>query len=37
MVIDEDISFEMLLGRLLKEKNKTVATAESCTVVTLHI
>jgi nicotinamide-nucleotide amidase len=31
MVIDEDISFEMLLGRLLKEKNKTVATAESCT------
>jgi nicotinamide-nucleotide amidase len=31
MVIDEDISFEMLLGRLLKQKNKTVATAESCT------
>lgn len=31
MVIDEDISFEMLLGRLLKERNKTVATAESCT------
>ena len=31
MVIDEDISFEILLGRLLKEKNKTVATAESCT------
>ncbi|MEP6466564.1 MAG: CinA family nicotinamide mononucleotide deamidase-related protein [Parafilimonas sp.] len=31
MAIDEDISFEMLLGRLLKERNKTVATAESCT------
>lgn len=31
IVIDEDISFEVLLGRLLKEKNKTVATAESCT------
>ena len=31
MVVDEDISFEMLLSRLLKEKNKTVATAESCT------
>ncbi len=31
MVIDEDISFEVLLGRLLKEKNKTVSTAESCT------
>lgn len=31
MVIDEDISFEVLLGRLLKERNKTVATAESCT------
>jgi nicotinamide-nucleotide amidase len=31
MVVDEDISFEMLLGRLLKERNKTVATAESCT------
>lgn len=31
MVIDEDISFEVLLGRLLKEQNKTVATAESCT------
>jgi len=31
MVIDEDISFEMLLGRLLKKQNKTVATAESCT------
>lgn len=31
IVIDEDISFEVLLGRLLKEKNKTVSTAESCT------
>ena len=31
MVIDEDISFEVLLGRLLKERNKTAATAESCT------
>ena len=31
IVIDEDISFEVLLGRLLKETNKTVSTAESCT------
>ena len=31
MVIDEDISFEVLLGRLLKETGKTVSTAESCT------
>ncbi|MBS1746642.1 MAG: CinA family nicotinamide mononucleotide deamidase-related protein [Bacteroidetes bacterium] len=31
MAIEEDISFEILLGRLLKEKNKTVSTAESCT------
>jgi nicotinamide-nucleotide amidase len=31
MAIDEDISFEILLGRLLKEKRKTVSTAESCT------
>ena len=30
-VIDEDISLEVLLGRLLSEKNKTVSTAESCT------
>lgn len=29
--IDEDITFEVLLGRLLKQQNKTVATAESCT------
>jgi nicotinamide-nucleotide amidase len=31
LAVDEDIPFENLLGRLLKEKNKTVATAESCT------
>ena len=31
LAIDEDIPFEILLGRLLKEKNKTVSTAESCT------
>jgi len=31
IAIDEDISFEVLLGRLLKEKGKTVSTAESCT------
>ena len=31
MAIDEDITFEVLLGRLLKNKHKTVATAESCT------
>lgn len=30
-VVDEDISLELLLGRLLKERNKTVSTAESCT------
>ena len=29
--IDEDITFEVLLSRLLKGKNKKVATAESCT------
>ena len=29
--IDEDITFEVLLGRLLNQKNKTVSTAESCT------
>lgn len=29
--IDEDISFEVLLGRILKQKNKTISTAESCT------
>ncbi len=31
LAIDEDIPFEILLGRLLKEKNRTVSTAESCT------
>ncbi len=31
LAVDEDIPFEILLGRLLKEKNKTVSTAESCT------
>jgi len=31
LVIDEDITLEVLIGRLLKERNKTVATAESCT------
>lgn len=31
MAIDEDITFEILLGRLMKEKGKTVSTAESCT------
>ena len=31
MVVDEDISFEILLGRLLRQKGKTVSTAESCT------
>lgn len=31
LAVDEDIPFEILLGRLLKEKNKTLSTAESCT------
>ena len=31
LVSDEDISMEQVVGRLLKEKGKTVATAESCT------
>ncbi len=31
LVVDEDIALEALTGRLLKENNKTVATAESCT------
>ncbi len=31
LAVDEDIPFEILLGRFLKEKNKTVTTAESCT------
>ncbi|MFX6226061.1 CinA family protein, partial [Acinetobacter baumannii] len=31
MVIDEDLPMEAVVGKLLKEKNKPVATAESCT------
>jgi nicotinamide-nucleotide amidase len=31
MVIDEDITLQEAVGRLLISKNKTVATAESCT------
>jgi nicotinamide-nucleotide amidase len=31
LVIDEDIPMELAVGRLLKEKGKTVTTAESCT------
>ena len=31
LVTDEDLSMEQVIGRLLKENGKTVATAESCT------
>ena len=31
LVIDEDIPMELAVGKLLKQKGKTVATAESCT------
>jgi nicotinamide-nucleotide amidase len=31
LVVDEDIPMEVLIGRLLKEKNKTLSVAESCT------
>jgi nicotinamide-nucleotide amidase len=31
MVIDSDLSMQEVLGKLLKERNKTVSTAESCT------
>ena len=31
LVADEDLSMEQVVGRLLKQKGKTVATAESCT------
>ena len=31
LVVDEDIPMELVIGRLLKEKGKTLATAESCT------
>jgi len=31
LVIDEDLPMEAVVGKLLKEKNKSIATAESCT------
>lgn len=31
MVIDEDLTMQQAVGKLLKEKNQTVGTAESCT------
>jgi len=31
LVIDEDLPMEAVVGKLLKQKNKTIATAESCT------
>ncbi|MFM7646402.1 MAG: competence/damage-inducible protein A [Sphingomonadales bacterium] len=31
LVTDQDISLEALIGQMLKEKNMTLATAESCT------
>lgn len=31
LVVDEDIPMNALIGRLLKQNNKTVSTAESCT------
>lgn len=31
MVIDEDLPLEAVIGKLLKEQNSTVSTAESCT------
>ena len=31
LVVDEDIPMNALVGRLLKQNNKTVSTAESCT------
>jgi nicotinamide-nucleotide amidase len=31
LVVDEDIPMEALIGRILNKKNKTLATAESCT------
>ena len=31
LVVNEDIHLEVLVGRLLRERNQTIATAESCT------
>ncbi len=31
LAVDEDIPFEILVGKLLRQHNKTVSTAESCT------
>ncbi|MEO8172857.1 MAG: competence/damage-inducible protein A [Sediminibacterium sp.] len=31
LVIDEDLPLELVVGRLLKERDQTLATAESCT------
>jgi nicotinamide-nucleotide amidase len=31
LVIDEDLSMEQVVSKILKQKNKTLATAESCT------
>ena len=31
LVIDEDMPMELVVGKLLKERNQTLATAESCT------
>ncbi len=31
LVAEEDIPIQVVIGRILKEKNKTMATAESCT------
>jgi nicotinamide-nucleotide amidase len=31
LVADEDVTMEVIVGNLLKQKNKTLATAESCT------
>lgn len=31
LVIDEDIPMELVIGKLLKERNQTLTTAESCT------
>jgi nicotinamide-nucleotide amidase len=31
LVIDEDIPMELVVGKLLKERNQTITTAESCT------